>query len=597
MSFRKQRFTDIYDNLSKVIDVDDSRGRSVPKNMNFIEEGFLSKDTGSEYFGDTDASEDIHSIFNYKKKDGTEYRLRVKNYKMQQYNSSTGVFDDIDRSIGAVTFTVANPTVATSTAHNLAAGDTVYFTTTGTLPTGISEDTPYYVIATGLTANDFQFSDTVGGTGIEVTAGGSGTHTVNKGWRPGAKFGYKVYDDELYGGNAVDHYFKWDGTTFTDYSSAPKGNILEIFEDRMFIAGVSDEPLTIYYSGTGTPTTFGGSDLLKPLGTDSVTNLVNYFGTLIIFKEDSIWKLTFIYDQVVSLFVPKLEVQSGNYGACSRKAVVWVENDIWFFTGREVRSIGYQDQQIGILGINNSVISENIKETLKTLPSSRFDQVAVFYNNRRFYLSVALSSATNDTTFVCHTLHGNNWTKYTDRIKSANQDYMEIDDEVYSASSVTPYGIVKWDDSSLNDNSVGFACEVFFDRIEDEDFNKFTFYRYLDLMFKDLDGRVTVTVKVDANDRRSEDTKTFIVGSTPINELLALAEVPIGFNMFGDSYGFTQESSPFQKKRVSFLKKGQGITIGLSNSNASETFTLAQMAISGHRKPRKMFKPENIVSV
>ena len=90
-----------------------------------------------------------------------------------------------------------------------------------------------------------------------------------------AKMGYVVYENNLWFGNAVEALYKWDGTTFTAYASNPKGNILEIFEDRLFISGVTAEPLTVYYSKTADPTDFTVSSsaggLLKPLGTDSVS--------------------------------------------------------------------------------------------------------------------------------------------------------------------------------------------------------------------------------------------------------------------------------------------------------------------------------------
>jgi hypothetical protein len=67
--------------------------------------------------------------------------------------------------------------------------------------------------------------------------------------------------------------------------------------------------------------------------------------------------------------------------------------------------------------------------------------------------------------------------------------------------------------------------------------------------------------------------------------------------MFGQGNPVDVVLSPFQKRRISFLNKGQAITVGLIHDNPGETFTLVQMAISGDRKPRKMFKPENILSV
>lgn len=362
MPLKKQQFQILKDDLTKAVDVDDSAGRSVPMNMNYVEEGYLTKDSGQMPIGVPTNTLD-HSIFTFKKKNGSTFLIRGKGTILQRYSFPDRVWYDIDSS---PTFT---------------------------------ED---------------------------------------------AEFGYVVYDDNLYLCNGVESLYKWTGSTFTEYASAPKGNILEIFEDRLFISGVTAEPQTIYYSDTGTPETFDVASVLRPLGTDSVTALVNYYGTLLIFKQESIWKLTFVFDQVVSLFVPKLEVQSNKYGACSKKVVTWAENDIWFFTGREVRSIGYKDQQIGVLGINNTVISDQIKETLKRIEVSNFARCSSFYHQRRYYLAVPLESDNNDTVFVCHLLYGANWTKYYGRDKARFRSSAIVDEIVYTTNDSSPYGVIKW---------------------------------------------------------------------------------------------------------------------------------------------------------
>lgn len=56
----------------------------------------------------------------------------------------------------------------TSTAHGLAVGDRVSFTTL-TGGTGLATDTPYFVIASGLTANAFKVSTTSGGSAVNFT--------------------------------------------------------------------------------------------------------------------------------------------------------------------------------------------------------------------------------------------------------------------------------------------------------------------------------------------------------------------------------------------------------------------------------------------
>ena len=74
------------------------------------------------------------------------------------------------------TITTATPAVITSATHELYADDTIEFITSGALPTGLSVDTTYYVILSGITANTWQIATKRGGTAIATTADGSGVH-------------------------------------------------------------------------------------------------------------------------------------------------------------------------------------------------------------------------------------------------------------------------------------------------------------------------------------------------------------------------------------------------------------------------------------
>jgi hypothetical protein len=78
---------------------------------------------------------------------------------------------------GAVTISNATPAVLTATAHGLVAGDRVFLETNGTLPTGFTAGTAYFVIATGLTTNTFELAGSVGGTAINTSSAGSGSHS------------------------------------------------------------------------------------------------------------------------------------------------------------------------------------------------------------------------------------------------------------------------------------------------------------------------------------------------------------------------------------------------------------------------------------
>jgi len=78
------------------------------------------------------------------------------------------------------TVTIATPGVFTATAHGLTTGDTVILETDGALPSGLSVDTTYYVISTGLTADTFRLATTSGGSAINTTGTQSGNHAFLK---------------------------------------------------------------------------------------------------------------------------------------------------------------------------------------------------------------------------------------------------------------------------------------------------------------------------------------------------------------------------------------------------------------------------------
>jgi hypothetical protein len=91
-----------------------------------------------------------------------------------------------------VTITIASPAVITWTAHGFAAGQKLKFTTTGSLPTGLTPGVTYYVLSSGLTANTFQLSATAGGAAINTSGSQSGTHTGTAG-----KSTYIVHLDDV----------------------------------------------------------------------------------------------------------------------------------------------------------------------------------------------------------------------------------------------------------------------------------------------------------------------------------------------------------------------------------------------------------------
>lgn len=77
------------------------------------------------------------------------------------------------------TFTAdAGTDALTATAHGLSDGDQVHVSSTTTLPDPLAADTDYFVISA--TTNTFQLATTSGGSAIDLTDAGTGTHTVTQ---------------------------------------------------------------------------------------------------------------------------------------------------------------------------------------------------------------------------------------------------------------------------------------------------------------------------------------------------------------------------------------------------------------------------------
>ena len=91
--------------------------------------------------------------------------------------TGTAVTIDLAYIASAVTISIAAPGVITWTDHGRSVNDTIRFTTTGALPTGLAINTTYYV-KTVLSANTFTVSTSAGGAAVTTSGTQSGTQTA-----------------------------------------------------------------------------------------------------------------------------------------------------------------------------------------------------------------------------------------------------------------------------------------------------------------------------------------------------------------------------------------------------------------------------------
>ena len=119
-------------------------------------------------------------------KDTFQYKVKWYSYnaigagtsaKYNYYNSSTGYINPfvLTGEVSTVASGASSKIKFTTLNHNLVDGNTIRFASTGSLPTGISASTTYYV--SDKDANTFYVEGAVGGGNISYTDAGSGTIT------------------------------------------------------------------------------------------------------------------------------------------------------------------------------------------------------------------------------------------------------------------------------------------------------------------------------------------------------------------------------------------------------------------------------------
>lgn len=98
----------------------------------------------------------------------TKFSSLVTKLNADDSSRITQTFGSGDVDTGTETITI--------TSHGFVDNEIVRLTSSGTLPVGLTTNTVYYII--NATTNTFQLSETSGGSAVDLTSGGSGTHTI-----------------------------------------------------------------------------------------------------------------------------------------------------------------------------------------------------------------------------------------------------------------------------------------------------------------------------------------------------------------------------------------------------------------------------------
>lgn len=219
---------------------------------------------------------------------------------------------------------------------------------------------------------------------------------------------------------------------FTSISSVPRGKYLLTDGDRLFVAGVSSNWQTLYYSNIGDFTDFTyasprvdgqGGIITIGDGGGEITAIRNQEkGNVLIFKRDCVKNLSFIGLDNVTTDFPKLDniTNAKNCGAISHYGSVNVEGNVFYVSpDGHVRYIVATRDGLGL-----KQPSEIIQPTIENL--NPMSAVAVYFNNK-FYAAMANNNSSyNDTILIYDRLANSQkgaWQKYAGLYPNSFMDF------------------------------------------------------------------------------------------------------------------------------------------------------------------------------
>lgn len=407
----------------------------------------------------------------------------------------------------------------------------------------------------------------------------------------------------------------FDGTTVTRPGTMPKAKFSVYYQSKHIASGVAGQPNRVYVSNltdatdftvttggtqpqpdstsdaengvTNVPgaTVFSGSPALTEANVidvrkndgDKITGLAVFQDTVIVFKERSIYSLTF--DSSGNPTVTPITYATG---CVSHRSIVNVENDIYFLSREGIRVLGNEPQYF--TAIRTNVLSIRIQPSINTIVKSYYENCNAVYFDNKYILGIPTSTSAisrcivYDRRFQAHTL----WKNFNAQgmVKYTGSDNTE---SLYFLDTAGTQ-MYKHSPGTYSDN--GAAIEAWVTSkaqdIGNPDITKF--WVDIRLIFRRLNGTITATVYSD--DDAVVGTATIANGTTR-----GLARNSFGVYMIGVDGETTTATQSFVDAPESLALNidSRSIKFKIYNNSINENFVILGMVYAYYPKSHYVF--------
>lgn len=325
--------------------------------------------------------------------------------------------------------------------------------------------------------------------------------------------------NKTYAWDGVSGGVVFDGTSVTRPGTMPRAKASVIYKGYHVAFGASGQPFRLYFSPIAEPSRFtraaavgGGAielndaanvpgatvftgdstslavDINKNDG-QYVTSLGFFQDVLIVFKEKSIYQLTF--NESGSFVVERI---SSSYGAVCHGATASVENDCYFLTDKGIYVLGNEPNFYAAIRTNE--LSSRVKPLIQRINPAHYDKCQAEYYDDRYFLSVPLDASTTCNALIVYDRRFYAWA-YWDNIEAESfYAFKDRDNDGTTKLYFTEYGspdICYFTPNVYNDKGAAIEATFITRAFEGKMVDHEKFWYVIRPIFRLTTGNVTIS--------------------------------------------------------------------------------------------------------
>lgn len=328
----------------------------------------------------------------------------------------------------------------------------------------------------------------------------------------------------------------------------------------------TDVPGATVFAGTGSGSTIAQMIDVNKNDGDKIMGLAKFGEALIIFKEKSIFQLTFD-----SSGVPIVAAVTKSYGAVSHRSIENVDNDVFFLSRSGIYVLGNEPNFFNVIRTNE--LSARVHPILETVSQANYVRATALFFSHSFYLGLptGTSQTSNNLllTYDKRFLAFSKWTHLlpecmTTYINSSNQEDMYF-------TSANSAKVFKYTPSTFSANGSAISCKFTTKAFDLGDFSEYKRWIFADIYFRQFIGQVTIEVLTDG-DTISKTSSISVFSSNGIGSY------QFGEGTFGGNVETNVSSTATDTNNVPYRipinKKARTIKLRFTNDRNNETFTV-----------------------